>query len=149
MDWDQGTEQTATPVCSDNWNWNSLAHQLIRIQGQYTPELTGGFQALHQGHTVPGESTRGRHCTITTQEEFISPSQDDDGFPVSFNANEIWKTQSSNSLRKTSHSEQGHVTMYVTQPITQTSPSNSPDSFVNIEQMFLLKSLNYSKIYIF
>lgn len=42
MDWDQGTEQTATPVCSDNWNWNSLAHQLIRIQGQHTQEPTGG-----------------------------------------------------------------------------------------------------------
>lgn len=29
--------------------------------------------------------------------------------------------------------------MYVTQPITQTSPSNSPDSFVNTEQMFFIK----------
>lgn len=38
--------------------------------------------------------------------------------------------------------------MYVTQPITQTSPSNSPDSFVNIVQMFLLKSQLLKNLYI-
>lgn len=71
------------------------------------------------------------------------------GSPVSFNANEIWKTQSPTSLGKqTSHSEQGHVIMYATNQLHPPHPA-APDSTVNIVQMFLLKSLNYSKIYIF
>jgi hypothetical protein len=51
--------------------------------------------------------------------------------------------KSATSLGKcTNHSEQGHVTMYVTQPITQTSPSNSPDSFCQYCANVFIKNLS-------
>lgn len=99
--------------------------------------------SISEGHIVPGEGTGVEPAPQSPRNSCRPWSQNDDGSPVNCNANEIWRTQSATSLGKcTSHSEQGHVTMYVTQPITQTSPSNSPDSFCQYCANVFIKNLS-------